>query len=231
MSTRQKSILFTGVVLACVFVLMAGSSQALPFSGQIWTRTSYNFSTHDLTNLTFSSFGSPAAQFTVDEINFDSEALTGSYGGSVTYTQFLSNSMSGAPGPNDLVWADLASEAFGAGTILTSNSTASFFQFTGTAFFPATFTIRHDDGFDLYINGQEFDNSYPTAPTDATITLADKGLTAGTYSFTLNYAAWNGFPEVLTDPDIPAVPEPATMFLLGSGLIGLAGFARRKFKK
>jgi len=210
--------------LLAVFMFMAGSSQAAPFYGQIWTITGYNQTIYDLTT---TPAGSALASFTVDAIDFDSQALIGSYGGSVTYTQFLSNSLIGAPGPNVLAWADLGSATFGAQPLITDSTTTSFFQFTGTAYFPDTFTIRHDDGFFLYINGVPFDSSYPTAPELATITLANLGLSAGIYNFTLNYAAWNSFPEVLQAPDVSPVPEPITMLLVGFGMLGVAGMRRK----
>jgi len=200
---------------------MAGSSRADSFNGQIWIDTGYNFTTHDLTNSFFSGLGTSDAQFTVDEINFNSQ----NFGGSATYNQFLANA-GALPGLNNLVWANEASTAFGGNTITTNGTTSSFFQFTGTALFPATFTIRHDDGFVLYIDGMLFDFSVPTSPQDANIVLASKGLSAGIYSFTLNYAAWNSFPEVLQGPDITPVPEPGILILLGISMMSVFGLRR-----
>jgi hypothetical protein len=111
-----------------------------------------------------------------------------------------------------------------------------------------TIVMSYGPLYSIYRNGQEVQFN-PTGSSLATVTWAINGL--GTSSdqddylgMIINYNNWGGgntfgFHWAATcandviegaAPD-PPVPEPATMLLVGSGLIGLAGFARRKFKK
>jgi hypothetical protein len=53
------------------------------------------------------------------------------------------------------------------------------------------------------------------------------------YSLTIRdvFDSLGGAASFSTDGNITAVPEPGSLMLLGSGLLGFAGFARRKFSK
>jgi hypothetical protein len=97
--------------------------------------------------------------------------------------------------------------------------------------------------FDLEVKGKGSNRQNPlvfsvTSPSDFTISIHDFNMEESTndYLFAGHIA---GFTEgTLTsakfaDPaSVPApVPEPATMLLVGSGLIGLAGYGRKKFFK
>lgn len=210
------------MMAACFLVLMlGGSSLAAPIIGSVWNNvTDYNLSSH---NLLYSYGYAPAGavyggSFSVNAINFTTE------GGQSTYTQFLANN-----GTTGLVWDNPASEAFGANTISTDGTYTSFFQFLGYGYFSENFSIRHDDGFVLFIDeySNVYDNSYPTAPDVANMTLGSKGLTPGYHTFLINYAAWNGFPEVLQITSGVQVPEPMTMLLLGLGMLGVAVLRRK----
>jgi PEP-CTERM motif len=116
-------------------------------------------------------------------------------------------------------------------------STGSYgFEFTGqtTSIMELTFTtgsalsgtIDHDDGISLYSHGNTTTDLLPlsaAAPTAAELTNFSIG--PGTYD--LYYVEANGAPAILDMEVVAAAPEPASLAMLGVGILGL-GFVRRR---
>jgi len=102
--------------------------------------------------------------------------------------------------------------------------------------FVGTWTQRPIDG----TGPKEFQYIFPDIVGDGTYTIAMRvkyDIPAGGGSIALGYTSYPGFGSLLLvgcpideNGGQKPVPEPATMLLLGSGLLGLAGF-RRNLRK